>query len=44
MSKGSHEAQMNKLKLYISCFVLLLCGALFAANEQDSPVNQKSEI
>ena len=26
---------MNKLKLYMSCFVLLLCGALFAANEQD---------
>ena len=26
---------MNKLKLYVSCFVLLFCGALFAANEQD---------
>ena len=26
---------MNKLKLYMSCFVQLFCGALFAANEQD---------
>ena len=26
---------MNELKLYVPCFILLLCGTSFAANEQD---------